>query len=368
MTTDPGDLVFDPTCGSGTTAYCAERWGRRWITCDTSRVAINVTRKRLISAVFSQYRTRNGKISSGFRYHTVPHVTLKSVAYGLEPEKIEVIDDPEIDDDAVRVTGPFEVMTVGRYSVEDWKGYVREGGKLENYIEVICRLYRKDSVVQGATGFIHAIVDSEGKKTAITIGPLSGRVTAKQLFDAAEDAIASGINEIHVLGWAFEANVGEVKSKLESRGKVKVQLVMIRPDVFVEGLKATSPESLFSPYALPDVEISRQKDGAITVLLKGVAIFDRKTHATEYKPADSGYVSAWYLDEDYDGDCFVDCQMFFDFPKKFNMNKIIDEKVAKKDLRLRLTSQPFSVRGYKRLAVKVVDVYGNESTVVREIS
>ncbi len=60
--------------------------------------------------------------------------------------------------------------------------------------------------------------------------------------------------------------------------------------------------------------------------------------------ADSGYVSAWYLDEDDDGDCFVGCQMFFDF------------------------SEPFPERGYKRIAVKVVDVYGNESTVVRELS
>ena len=53
MTTDPGDIVFDPTCGSGTSAYAAERYGRRWITCDTSRVAINVARKRLLSSVSS---------------------------------------------------------------------------------------------------------------------------------------------------------------------------------------------------------------------------------------------------------------------------------------------------------------------------
>ena len=55
MTTDPGDLVFDPTCGSGTTAYVAEQWGRRWITCDTSRVALALARTRLMTARYLYY-------------------------------------------------------------------------------------------------------------------------------------------------------------------------------------------------------------------------------------------------------------------------------------------------------------------------
>ena len=130
MTTDPGDIVFDPTCGSGTTASCAEKLGRRWITCDTSRVAINVARQRLLSATFEQYKTRNGAISTGFLYETVVRVTLKCLAYDLEPEKVELVDRPEVDKDAIRVCGPFEVVTLGRYSIEDWKGYVvREAGR-----------------------------------------------------------------------------------------------------------------------------------------------------------------------------------------------------------------------------------------------
>ena len=61
MTTSPGDVVLDPTCGSGTTAICAERLGRRWVTCDTSRVAVNVARQRLIAGTFEHYKTRNGQ-------------------------------------------------------------------------------------------------------------------------------------------------------------------------------------------------------------------------------------------------------------------------------------------------------------------
>lgn len=376
MTTDPGDLVFDPTCGSGTTAFCAERLGRRWITCDTSRVAVNVARQRLLATTFEHYKTRNGKVSGNFLYKTVKRVTLKSLAYDLEPESVELVDQPEVDKDAIRVCGPFEVMSLGRYSIEDWKGYVvREPGigeaaKLENYIEVICRLYRKDAAIQGATGLVHAVAETEKEKIALSVGPISGRVTAKQISDAVQDALASGILEVHVLGWAFEANVGELKSALEKRGKVKVELIMIRPDTLAEGLKATQPEMLFSPLALPDIEVAEEKVGKETqfrVTLKGVALFDRKHRTTEYKAADSGYVSAWYLDEDYDGDCFVDCQMFFDFKKAPNLKAALKVEFDPAEFKLQLDSEPFPIRAYKRIAVKVVDVYGNESTVVRDL-
>jgi hypothetical protein len=121
---------------------------------------------------------------------------------------------------------------------------------------------------------------------------LSGRVTAKQINDAVQDALASGILEEHVLGWAIEANVGEVKSALEKRGRVKVELIMIRPDTLAEGLKATQPETLFSPLALPDVDVKVRKNGKngpeATVTLKGVALFDRKHRRTEYNTPTRG--------------------------------------------------------------------------------
>jgi adenine-specific DNA-methyltransferase len=82
MTTDPGDLVLDPTCGSGTTAFVAEQWGRRWITIDTSRVAVAIARQRLLTAKYDYYQIRDEKagVGGGFKYKTVPHITLKSIA------------------------------------------------------------------------------------------------------------------------------------------------------------------------------------------------------------------------------------------------------------------------------------------------
>jgi adenine-specific DNA-methyltransferase len=131
MTTDQGDLVLDPTCGSGTTSYVAEQWGRRWITCDTSRVAITLAKQRLMAADFDYYELAqvDEGVASGFRYKTVPHVSLSSIANnpeireGMTREQIDLAiahyadqetlyDQPYIDKSRVRVTGPFTVEAV----------------------------------------------------------------------------------------------------------------------------------------------------------------------------------------------------------------------------------------------------------------
>jgi adenine-specific DNA-methyltransferase len=98
MTTDPGDLVLDPTCGSGTTAFVAEKWGRRWITCDTSRVAITLAKQRLMTASFDYYALRypHEGLKGGFDYDTVPHITLKSIANNPDIDTVYDEDHPKI--------------------------------------------------------------------------------------------------------------------------------------------------------------------------------------------------------------------------------------------------------------------------------
>jgi len=90
MTSDPGDLVLDPTCGSGTTAFIAEKWGRRWITSDTSRVSATLAKQRLITASYDYYELKYPQegLKSGFIYKTVPHVTIKSIANNPEIDEI----------------------------------------------------------------------------------------------------------------------------------------------------------------------------------------------------------------------------------------------------------------------------------------
>jgi adenine-specific DNA-methyltransferase len=114
MTTDPGDLVVDITCGSGTTAVSAEQWGRRWITCDTSRVALTLAKQRLMTSVFDYYELAHEVegVDSGFRYKTVPHVTIKSIVNNDPPDVETLYDQPAVDRRRVRVTGPFTVEAV----------------------------------------------------------------------------------------------------------------------------------------------------------------------------------------------------------------------------------------------------------------
>lgn len=90
MSTLPGDLVFDLTCGSGTTAYSSEKWGRRWITCDTSRIAITLAKQRLMTSSFDYYELKypNEGLKGGFFYETVPHITLKSIANNPDIDQI----------------------------------------------------------------------------------------------------------------------------------------------------------------------------------------------------------------------------------------------------------------------------------------
>jgi len=143
MTTDPGDLVLDPTCGSGTTAYVAEQWGRRWITIDTSRVALTLARARIMGARYPYYlladspegqekeaeitgkapslRPTYGKLRQGFVYERVPHVTLKAIANNAEIDILYEQHQPAVEAALADLntalsghTTPFPVATGGR--------------------------------------------------------------------------------------------------------------------------------------------------------------------------------------------------------------------------------------------------------------
>lgn len=193
MTTSPGDLILDPTCGSGTTAYVAEKWGRRWITCDTSRVSLALTRTRLMAAKYSYYllmdspegiqkeqeligevssvnsKTQND-INKGFIYKRVSHITLGSIANnlditeGMTQEQISaaisrntdfefLYDQPYEDKKRVRVCGPFTVESLSPHRVlsiadENMDGTVteQEARKQQDFATMILDNLKKAGV------------------------------------------------------------------------------------------------------------------------------------------------------------------------------------------------------------------------------
>ncbi len=146
MTTDPGDLVLDPTCGSGTTAYVAEQWGRRWITIDTSRVALALARARIMGARYPYYlladskdgrqkeaeitksipsdAPMHGDIRQGFVYERVPHITLKSIANNAEIdviwEKFQMTLEPLRDQLNAALTQKWEEWEIPREAEAEW--------------------------------------------------------------------------------------------------------------------------------------------------------------------------------------------------------------------------------------------------------
>ncbi len=113
MTTDPGDLVLDPTCGSGTTAYLAEQWGRRWIAIDTSRVAVALARQRLLTSSFDYYELKKGSegIAGGFINKTVPHITLRSIAQNTALDPIFATHEPILEEKLATLNRALESVT-----------------------------------------------------------------------------------------------------------------------------------------------------------------------------------------------------------------------------------------------------------------
>jgi adenine-specific DNA-methyltransferase len=166
MTTNPGDLVLDPTCGSGTTAYVAEQWGRRWITIDTSRVPLALARQRLLTATFPYYELREPDHgpAGGFVYKRkqnnkgeevggiVPHVTLKSIANNEPPSEEVLVDRPEPVNSITRVSGPFCLEATIPTPV-DWEGDGHEDsgaiepGQYGSFIDRMLEVLRRSPVL-----------------------------------------------------------------------------------------------------------------------------------------------------------------------------------------------------------------------------
>jgi len=122
MTTDPGDLVLDPTCGSGTTAFVAEQWGRRWITIDTSRVSVAIARQRLMTMKYDMYELRDGNagVAANFNYKSVPHITLKSIAQNTNLDPIFSKHQPILDKVLERCNAPLkQVSDAVRHTLAD---------------------------------------------------------------------------------------------------------------------------------------------------------------------------------------------------------------------------------------------------------
>ena len=413
MTTDPGDLVLDPTCGSGTTAYVAEQWGRRWITCDTSRVPLALARQRLRTATFPWYELNEPQRgpSGGFLYRRkknrkgeevgglVPRITLKSIANNEEPETVTLVDKPEINKKVTRVCGPFTVeatIQAAGSMLEEQNAIQEASAAYENprtYLDRMIEVLRQSKTLRLPGNkvleleqvrplaaedheYLHAEAveqNGETRRIAVMFGPQDGAIDSSLVLEGAREAWFSKFDALYFFGFAIQAKAREL---IENRGKLKLPCtyVAVTPDVVMSDLLKTSKASeIFSISGLPDVAFKPNGDKAPDgeplhqVELLGLDIFRPHDMQTESIHAEN--LPCWMLDTDYNNMVFMAHQVFFPKTSAWdNLQKSLkarfDDSVW--DHLAGTISEPFVLGKHRRIAVKVIDERGNELMVVRE--
>lgn len=439
MTTDPGDLVFDPTCGSGTTAYVAEQWGRRWITTDTSRIALNVSKTRLMTATFPYYylysdvnversekagkikkavspkpaNELSGDIRQGFVYEEVPHITLKSLANDEPADTETLYDKPETDNKRLRVSGPFTVETLQNFEPIS-------PADLGNPLETVATSGDSPSEMENFEKLVFNRLQSaginNGDKTQHTkftrVEQLSGEYLHAEGFYQTEagegkayihlggkystvskDAVNRAIRECRqrgdadwllILGLSFESDI-ENRAISTSMGSFRVDKIRLHDDFLQEGLmkKPNKTSGSFVMIGEPDIRLKRDGETA-TVEVCGLDIYDPiKDDVRSRDPKDIAY---WMVDDDYDGANFIVQQVFFcgsddkDEFKKWekglsDLARQSTKKKAEKTLKIEIdedafdrlygtTSHPIDYRKGRKIAVRVISQFGEESTKV----
>lgn len=394
MTTDPGDLVLDITCGSGTTAYVAEQWGRRWITCDTSRVAITLAKQRLMTATFDYYKLAHEEqgVGSGFVYKTVPHITLKSIANNEPPAQEILYDQPEIDKTKVRVTGPFTVEALPAPVVKplddvlqndedvsakqtDWRDQLlatgiqgRGGARL---------MFSRVEPLSG-TRYLQAEAETKEetpRRAVICFAgetkPLDSRMVALAL-DEAEN-LRPAPKMIVFAAFQFDP---EAAKDIDSTNWPGVTLLkaQMNTDLMTEDLKKKrSSDQSFWLVGQPDVELI--KDGRsktkFKVKVNGFDYYDVKKGTVE--SGSTSRIAMWMLDTDYDGMCIEPDMVFFPMGgKKDGWNKLA--KTLKTEINMDLIDKYagseslwFTAQPNTAIAVKIIDDRGIESLKVIRI-
>jgi adenine-specific DNA-methyltransferase len=410
MTTRPGDLVLDPTCGSGTTAYVAEAWGRRWITIDTSRVPMALARQRLLSATFDYYELVEEKLgpAGGFVYRErknkrgehvggiVPHITSTSIANDEPPEQVVMVDRPDKVSGVLRVSGPFCVEATIPGPVDfDGDGIDDSGTESDqgSFIDRMLEVLRRSPVIQVGGGKTVAvknvrppvkslslsaegtIENGTGKPAAFVFGPESGAVSERLVFEAAREAHGKGYAHLYVIGFAIQPNARRLIEDCERVVGVLATYVQATPDLVMgDLLKTTRSSQIFSVCGLPDVELRRLPPNVAggkpryQVTLRGLDVFDPVEMKAEARAGND--VPCWMLDTDHNGLVFHGCQVFFPRTAAWDgLKKAL--KASHDDTVWRhlsgTESAPFAAGEHDQIAVKVIDDRGNELLVVKNL-
>ena len=415
MTTDPGDLVLDPTCGGGTTAFVAEQWGRRWITIDTSRIALNIAKKRLVSAIYPYYETfdesDNPNMHLGFKYKSVPHVTLKSIAQNLPPEEEILYDQPLENRKRIRVTGPFTVEALQSLNVSSPATLTREGEGEEEYRQFVDRIFNnlKSNGIRNGRKEQHIVFtstehldepylnargwykDANGESVCVyfMIGPKFGTVSKLAVTEAVK-AFRRHLEEsswLVILGFSFEDSIDSGERKDVNFGTFQVSKVRMSDDLLQDGLlKKDKTAGSFIIIGEPDVELVKDDDSHYHVEIIGMDMYDPVKDVVKARNAED--IAYWEMDDDYTDSIFKVRGIHFSggTHKEFaawrkgldTVARDVAKKRTERTLRMHfdeeiwdrlysLKSEPIEYRPGRKIAVRVVSQFGEEATRVLEM-
>ena len=393
MTTDPGDLVLDITCGSGTTAAVAEEWGRRWITCDTSRVSVALAKKRLMTATYDYFKLAHPEqgVGSGFVYKTVPHITLKSIANKEPPATETLYDQPIIEKNKIRITGPFTVEALPAPVVrpldevdavdenlgkkqDDWRAQLKATGIMGRGGDRL-----GFSRVEPLTGtkFLQAEAETKEDKPRRAVvcfagetKPLDSRMVAMALQEA-EDMRPSP--QLIVFA-AFQFDPEAAKDIDETKWPgVTLLKAQMNTDLMTGDLKKKqSSDQSFWFVGQPDAKlVPGKKKNTYTVRVDGFDYYD--VVKGEVIKGGAGRIAMWMLDEDYDGMCVEPHQVFFPMGGKKDgwakLAKTLHAEIDQEKIAAYAgnVSLPFTAQPNSMVAVKIIDDRGIESLKVFKI-
>lgn len=487
MSTDPGDLVLDPTCGSGTTAYVAERWGRRWITIDTSRVSCTLARTRLMGARFPYYILRDssagrliearyadqvaystppqGRVTLGFALTRVPKISLKTVSNNSEIDEIwdrhqesteslrkrlnavvsadfsewniprveesdwsdeakrvhqeywkmrrlrqqeidtsisqkaeieYLYDKPHVDDNKVRVSGPFTVECVSPFRTlvaDNESGFYENRSTLQlrqsssqDFTSLILENLQKSGVQQiqkkGRITFesLEAwpgryicargeyIQDDNGhekvRSAGIMVGPEFGSVERPDLVAAARECADCNFDVLICCAFGF----GSYASDITELGRIPVLKARMNSDLFMaEDLKTSRTGNLFVVFGEPDIDVfpSHGEDpstGKVQVRINGVDVFDPRTGDVRSDDVDG--IVCWFIDTNYNEESFFVRHAYFlgaNDPYE-SLRRTLNTQINRDawESLHSATSRPFDRPTTGRIAVKAINHFGDE--------
>ncbi len=328
MTTDPGDLVLDPTCGSGVTAEVCERWGRRWITIDSSRVAIAIARRHLITRIYPWWSTLDGGSdpSAGFETEVIQRTSAATLAYGTVHDSentILLVDQPAMDRKRRRLTGPFTIESSSPYTYlpfgdpnapSDRIG-AAVGDEAATLLEALTanpisdtegyprlQVVELEAWPEGILATQEARCQIPGRDTEVTVAVMLGApdvtITGQQATQAATEARRnrSDIEDLVVVAYAYDPDVPT------SAGLVQIHKVVAPRDLQIPELARQSDAGALTMLGEPDVTLEPGLDGNLIVELRGYDTYNPTTGRVE--PSYGSDVDCWMIDTDHDRSSF----------------------------------------------------------------